>query len=187
MIVTATIVALCWAVFVIYWVISAGDVKRTVERRGDWLRLGVIAAAVIGAVLLHTPYGLAIDPLVLPRTLPLGVAADALAIGGIAVLVWARTVLGRNWSGAVTLKEDHELIQRGPYAYVRHPIYSGLSLLGLATAIHYATLGGFVVLAVCCVGFAMKMREEEILMVEHFSDRYADYRARVKAVVPYLL
>ena len=184
---TTTILALCWAVFVIYWGVSALNVKRTLERRSDWLRGAIIVIVVFGAALLRARFGRAVDPYLLPRTLPVRIIADVMAVAGVAILVWARTILGRNWSGAVTLKENHELIQHGPYAYVRHPIYSGLMLLGLATAVHYATLGGFVLLALVWVGFALKMRQEEQLMTEHFPDRYPAYRARVKAIVPFLL
>jgi protein-S-isoprenylcysteine O-methyltransferase Ste14 len=184
---TATILVLCWAVFVIYWGVTALNVKRTVERRADWLRVAIAIVVALGVALLRSPHGRLIDPFVLPRSLPVRVVADLLAIAGVAILVWARTILGRNWSSAVTLKENHELIQRGPYAYVRHPIYSGLLLLSLATAVHYATLGGFVLLVLASIGFAFKMRQEELLMTEHFPDRYPAYRARVKAIVPCVL
>jgi protein-S-isoprenylcysteine O-methyltransferase Ste14 len=184
---TATIIALCWAVFIIYWGVSALNVKRTLKRRADWIRFAIAVVVVLGVALLRSRTGRAIDPVVLPKTVALRLLADALAVAGVAILVWARTILGSNWSSAVTLKENHELIQHGPYAYVRHPIYSGLMLLGLGTAVHYATLGGFVLLVLVWVGFAMKMRQEELLMTEHFPDRYPAYRARVKAIVPFVL
>lgn len=184
---TATVLALCWAVFILYWGITALNVKRTVERRAGWLRVSIGIGVILGVVFLRSSLGRAIDPHVLPRTVPVRVVADVVGVAGVVILLWARTILGSNWSGAVTLKENHELIQRGPYAYVRHPIYSGLMLLGLGTAIHYATLGGFVLLVLCWVGFAEKMRQEEQLMTEHFPDRYPAYRARVKAIVPFVL
>jgi protein-S-isoprenylcysteine O-methyltransferase Ste14 len=185
--VTAIILAICWATFLVYWVISAFNVKRTVERRADWLRVGIGIVVAIGVALLRNHIGRGLDPHVLPQTLPVRIAADVMGIAGTVILVWARTVLGGNWSGAVTLKEDHELIQRGPYAYVRHPIYSGLMLLGLGAATHYATLGGFALLVLVWVGFTMKMRQEEQLMTEHFPDRYPAYKANVKAIVPFVL
>ena len=184
---TATILVLCWLIFVGYWAVAAFNVKRTLERRADWLRVAVFIVVALGVVLLRSRFGRAIDPFVLPRTLPVRVVADVMGVAGVAILLWARTVLGGNWSGAVTLKENHELIQRGPYAYVRHPIYSGLMLLGLGTAVHYATLGGFALLVLVWIGFAMKMRQEEQLMTEHFPDRYPAYRARVKAIVPFVV
>jgi protein-S-isoprenylcysteine O-methyltransferase Ste14 len=184
---TANILALCWLVFVVYWSVTALRLKRTVERRADWLRIVIGIVIVGGLLLLQSRAGRSVDPVILPRTLSVRVIADGLGVAGTAILLWARTILGGNWSGAVTLKENHELIQRGPYAWVRHPIYSGMLLLGLGVAIHYATLGGFILLVVCCAVFARKMREEELLMTEHFPDRYPAYRARVKAIVPYVL
>jgi protein-S-isoprenylcysteine O-methyltransferase Ste14 len=185
--VTATILALCWAVFVIYWGVTALNVKRTLVRRADWLRAAIAIVVALGVALLRSPYGRSSDLFVLPRDLPVRVLADLLAVAGVAILLWARTILGGNWSSAVTLKENHELIQHGPYAYARHPIYSGLLLLSLGTAVHYATLGGFVLLALAAIGFAFKMRQEEQLMTEHFPDRYPTYRARVKAIVPFVV
>ena len=68
--------------------------------------------------------------------------AGILCIAGLAFCVWARATLGRNWSGTITLKEGHELIERGPYRLVRHPIYTGLLAMFLATALAFGHLGG---------------------------------------------
>jgi protein-S-isoprenylcysteine O-methyltransferase Ste14 len=92
-----------------------------------------------------------------------------------------------NWSGNVTFKEGHELIQSGPYRYVRHPIYSALLLMGLGSALYYAQAFGFALLGFALVVFAAKMRLEEKLMTEHFGDQYVDYRRRVKALIPFIV
>jgi protein-S-isoprenylcysteine O-methyltransferase Ste14 len=93
-------------------------------------------------------------------------------------------VLGTNWSGTITFKEDHELIQRGPYAYVRHPIYSGLLLMGLGTAVESGRLASFGLLAAVAAGFAVKAHLEERLMTRHFPEAYPPYRRRVRALIP---
>jgi protein-S-isoprenylcysteine O-methyltransferase Ste14 len=114
----------------------------------------------------------------------IGVLADLLTVAGLAVTLWARAALGSNWSATITFKEGHELIQRGPYAYVRHPIYSGLLLMGLGTAVASGQFGSFVLLGVWFLFFAIKAHFEEQLMTRHFPEAYPEYRRRAKALIP---
>jgi protein-S-isoprenylcysteine O-methyltransferase Ste14 len=113
--------------------------------------------------------------------------ALVLVIIGAAFAIWARITIGTNWSGVVTVKEDHELIQRGPYHLARHPIYSGLLLMGLASALAYDEAYGFAILGVAIVVFVPKIMLEEKLMTEQFPDQYPHYRKRVKAIIPFVL
>lgn len=103
---------------------------------------------------------------------------------GLAIALWARAALGTNWSGAIAFKEGHELIQRGPYAYVRHPIYSGLLLMGLGTTLASARVSSLLMLVLALILLAIKARYEERLMIRHFPAAYPPYRARVKALIP---
>ncbi len=89
--------------------------------------------------------------------------------------LWARVILGRNWSGVVTLKEGHELVERGPYRFVRHPIYTGMVAMFFATALVQRHLAGFVGALLMFVSFWIKLRTEENLMLQQFPERYADY------------
>jgi protein-S-isoprenylcysteine O-methyltransferase Ste14 len=113
--------------------------------------------------------------------------SDCIVFAGAAFSVWARIALGRNWSAEVTFKEDHELIESGPYALARHPIYTGLILMALGTAIHYARPIGFAVLVALCGGLWWKARQEEQIMSRHFPDAYADYKTRVRSIIPFVL
>jgi protein-S-isoprenylcysteine O-methyltransferase Ste14 len=101
--------------------------------------------------------------------------------------VWARAYLGTNWSRSVTIKQGHELITKGPYAVVRHPIYTGIltGFLGMAVAI--SQVRGFIVLALIFVAFWMKFRMEEQWMRSQFGEAYATYAHQTAALVPYLL
>jgi protein-S-isoprenylcysteine O-methyltransferase Ste14 len=101
--------------------------------------------------------------------------------------LWARRTIGANWSGIVTLKRDHELVTGGPYRYVRHPIYSGILAMFLATALAVGRAGGFMGFVLCFASFWIKLRQEEALMMRHFPERYPAYRARVKALVPFVI
>ena len=103
---------------------------------------------------------------------------------GFGFAVWARIVLGRNWSGIVTVKEDHTLITRGPYEWVRHPIYTGILLALLGTAVTLGTVLNLVEVPVVALAFWLKMRPEERFMLETFGEQYAVYRRQVKALIP---
>jgi protein-S-isoprenylcysteine O-methyltransferase Ste14 len=110
-----------------------------------------------------------------------------LTLLGLSVAIWARLTLGTNWSGTVTFKENHELIQSGPYAVVRHPIYTGLLLMFLGTAFAIGTVGAFLSVPTLFLSFWIKSRQEEALMIDHFGEQYAAYRQRVRAIIPFVL
>jgi protein-S-isoprenylcysteine O-methyltransferase Ste14 len=129
---------------------------------------------------------------VLPvRLVPYGEAAYAVGVAmvaaGLAFSVWARVHIGRNWSATVTVKQDHELVQSGPYRLVRHPIYTGLLLALLGTAVARGDVQGFVAVAVAVAAIWRKLRLEERWMQDTFGDTYARYRAHVAALIPWLL
>jgi protein-S-isoprenylcysteine O-methyltransferase Ste14 len=179
-------VFVCFLIFLIYWIIAAFGAKRTVEKQSRLQRI-LFLAVFLAAFLLVRRGGLL--PLRSGKifwawTPAIGVLADAIVLGGLLILLWARVVLGGNWSASVVFKEGHELIERGPYAYVRHPIYSGMLLMVLGTAILNGRLGGFAALLIVFLGFWLKSRQEERLMTKHFPQAYAKYKARVKALVP---
>lgn len=177
----------CWGVGIAFWIVSAFSVKRTKEQpplphRLFYFVLTVAAALLLSASARNTHW----NRTIIPQTAVLGVSGDVVLFAGLLIAVWARGTLGGNWSGRVVLKEDHELIQRGPYRVVRHPIYSGLLLMILGTAIVIGQVGGFVVLAFCFCGLWVKLKREEALLTKHFPE-YPAYKRRTAALVPYLL
>ena len=180
--VSELVITLCWAVAVVVWAVSALFVRRTVERSLGWARLLTLVAVIWVFEVVYRTGGL--EQTLWSQTAAIGVLADLFTVAGLAVALWARAVLGRNWSGTVAFKADHELIQHGPYAYVRHPIYSGLLLMGLGTAVESGRLASFVLLAGIAVVFAVKAHLEERLMTSHFPEAYPQYRRRVKALIP---
>jgi len=179
----------CWLVFVVIWLIAAVSTKRTVYRESRTQRLRYWVLLVIAYVLLfygrRLPYPLNIR--VLPQVALNAWAAAVLCVIGLAFAIWARVTLGRNWSGAVTLKEEHELVERGPYLFVRHPIYTGILTMFFATALAQGHLSGFVGTLLMFASFWIKLRDEEKLMLQQFPERYADYRRRAKCIIPFVL
>jgi protein-S-isoprenylcysteine O-methyltransferase len=113
-------------------------------------------------------------------------AGFAITVAGALLAVWARVYIGRNWSSNVTIKQNHELIQGGPYALVRHPIYSGLLLATLGTAITIGEVRGLIALPLSFAGWQMKSMVEERFMREQFGRQYVDYERRVRALIPFV-
>jgi protein-S-isoprenylcysteine O-methyltransferase Ste14 len=101
-----------------------------------------------------------------PDTAAVGWIGAALTVAGIAFATWARFHIGRNWSGFVTVKEGHTLVRTGPYALVRHPIYTGLLLAVLSTAIVHGAVKGLIGFALLLIEWKRKSLVEERLMIE---------------------
>jgi protein-S-isoprenylcysteine O-methyltransferase Ste14 len=111
----------------------------------------------------------------------------ALTLAGIAFTIWARVLLGGNWSGNVTLKHGHELVVDGPYRWVRHPIYTGILVALAGTALALGEWRGVLALAIAAAALWRKLGLEEALMRGQFGDAYARYAERVPALIPFVL
>jgi protein-S-isoprenylcysteine O-methyltransferase Ste14 len=183
------IVTGCWLVFVAVWVLAAVSTKRTVYRESHSQRLRYWVLLIIACLLIfkgqRLPYPLNLR--IIPHAMPIAWAAAVLCIAGLLVALWARVILGSNWSGMVTLKEGHELVERGPYRFVRHPIYSGMLAMFFATALLQRHLAGFAGVLLVFASFWIKLAFEEDLMLQQFPERYAAYRQRTKRMIPFVL
>jgi protein-S-isoprenylcysteine O-methyltransferase Ste14 len=134
-----------------------------------------------------TPRRVLAMQLLAPRLWHVGYAGAYALSAGILFTWWARIHIGRLWSGSITRKEDHHVVDTGPYALVRHPIYTGLILALLATAAAQATANALAGAVLLNVGFWLKARaEERFLMAELGADAYDAYRRRVPMLVPSL-
>jgi protein-S-isoprenylcysteine O-methyltransferase Ste14 len=178
----------CWAVFAAYWAVTAASTKRTAERQSRKSRRVYLLLLVAGFALLVV--AAAFDPFtgrIVPASPAVDITAAILCAGGLILAIWARRAIGSNWSGLVTLKREHELVTGGPYRYVRHPIYSAILAMFLGSALAARQIGGFVGFALCFASFWIKLRQEEALMMRHFPGEYPAYRARVKALIPFVI
>ena len=131
------IISACWILFAVIWLLAAFATKQSVYRESRLQRMRYVIPILLGGFLLAKGHRLS-DPLnhrVIPHVEALAWTGVVLCIVGFAFCIWARFTLGRNWSGVVTLKRGHELISDGPYALVRHPIYTGLLTMFVATVI----------------------------------------------------
>ncbi len=183
------IISACWIVFVAVWLVAAVSTKRAVYRENRAQRLRYWLLLLMGWVLLfrgrQLPYPFNLR--VVSHAAPIALAAAILCIAGLAFAVWARVTLGRNWSGVVTLKEGHELVERGPYRFVRHPIYTGILTMFFATALVQGHIAGFAGVLFMLASFWIKLGREEKLMLQQFPERYAAYQHRAKRIIPFVL
>jgi protein-S-isoprenylcysteine O-methyltransferase Ste14 len=192
-----TIILASWAAFLLVWGVSAFFVKQDVRGGGytaAWqrywiLRLAAAAIIIFVAVRLGRRAGssgavLFSHPIFTP-SLTLGWIGAALTVIGIGFAIWARVNLGRNWSPRPAAKEHHELVTTGPYAYVRHPIYTGIMLAALGTALT-SSIFGIGMLIFISIAFALRMNKEEKIMLELFPEQYPEYQKHTKRLVPFV-
>ncbi len=177
-----------WVVVVLVWLPGAFAVKRNAKTAQPGRQIATGLLALIGFALLldprlFPPFDIGATPQT-PFFGPIGLVLDVVGVG---FAIWARVVLGRNWSGAVvSLKEGHELVQSGPYAVVRHPIYAGFLLAALGTALTMGRLGSYLGVAVILATFLLRVAAEEALMRQQFPSAHEDYCRRTRKLVPFL-
>ena len=179
--------AFIWLAWVISWVIASfwsGRTKTHVRTRNSWIyRLPIL----LGAILL-SPWGvgaLGERPLYNPGNVGTYMLA-AVVLLGISFTWWARIHLGRFWSNAITRKEDHSIVDSGPYRLARHPIYAGLILAILATGAAVATAASLLGALLISFGEWQKARMEERFLTTELGEAYESYRRRVPMIVPFL-
>lgn len=178
-----------WVVWSTYWLAMSLRAKAVARKEpvvSRLLHVAPLAFAVWLVWVSQTGIGW-LDAFIVQRQEWMFWAGAALTAAGLAFSVAARVTIGGNWSGIVTVKEGHELVSSGPYALVRHPIYTGLLLAFAGTALAWDEWRGVVAVLVVFAAFWRKLRVEERYMTEQFGERYTQYRRRVAALIPYLL
>lgn len=178
--------AVFWLAWLVSWIAAALWSNRTEKRAFTWDTVFYQVIVLAGAALL-TPW--AARRLHMQQLWHVGYAGGMvlalLTLAGLMFTWWARIHLGRLWSGTITRKEGHRVIDTGPYALVRHPIYTGLIFALFATAIAQATLSGLAGAALIAFGLWVKARiEERFLTAELGADAYGAYRRRVPMLIP---
>ena len=177
-----------WMVLALVWVVSALRTKRNIRSQSSAWQLLYTAILVVGVYLIFAkqsgiPW---LDRQLFSVTLPIALTGLLAVLMGVAFSVWARLMLGDNWSNRVTVKENHTLVRRGPYRIVRHPIYSGILLGMLGSALQRGAIRCFAGVLICGLSFWLKTRAEERFMVQTFGEEYLQYRHKVKALAPFI-
>jgi protein-S-isoprenylcysteine O-methyltransferase Ste14 len=175
-----------WIVFLAYWAIGALKTRRTVSTEPFASRYGVLFLEIAGFVLLFSEYpdiGI-LNRHIFQRTYALAIAGVALTWIGIAIALWARYHLGQYWSARITLKEGHEVIRSGPYAYFRHPIYSGIELAALGGVLAIDRWRCLLGLVFIFLGYWIKAKREERLLTEQLGEPYKQHIQQTGFLLP---
>ena len=177
-------VSLCWIILLLYWVVKARGVKpiEKVHKKfsGFWVNAGRVFFILLFVVSLR------FSPLLFASGQTQRLVGNAMTLSGLVIAIIARKTLADDWSGDIVLKKEHKLITTGVYAYVRHPIYTGILLMALGTFLVLTTVSMLVFFLVMLFFILYKLTEEEKLLMQHFPKEYPKYRKRSKALVPFL-
>ena len=183
------IVGLCWLAFWVYWSLRSLRTRRPLTHASWPFTIADTVILYIGFVLIFL--GRAATSRFSPRFTSdaawIGVLGTALVIAGIAFAIWSRAALGANWSSRVGMAAGQCLVTDGPYAVVRNPMYSGMSLAALGTSLVVGSLASLLGFVLVFGSLWWKGRVEERFLAEAFGEEYARYRRRVKSMVPFIL
>jgi protein-S-isoprenylcysteine O-methyltransferase Ste14 len=180
-----------WGLFLFYWILSAKSSKESIQTETPAKRFLVYWFPLIIAALLLGPGEWFGHSLIRENFVPhnnlVGSIGLAISFSGAAIACWSRYLLGRNWSATVQLKKEHELITKGPYQFLRHPIYTGILLLFTGNAIIVGDYRGIIAVLIVFASFWRKLKLEEKWLGEHFGSSYYEYTKKTKAIVPFIL
>ncbi|MGA3014436.1 MAG: isoprenylcysteine carboxylmethyltransferase family protein [Bacteroidales bacterium] len=178
-----------WISYFIYWWLMAKDVKSSIRTESTLSRV-IRSLSIILALLLlwisKFPIPILNIRFLSHSYLSFGIGFIFTA-GGLLFSVWARKLLGKNWSQAVTIKDNHQLIKDGPYALVRHPIYTGLILGFIGTSIAVGEVRGLISDILVFAVLLYKLRLEDKWLIEQFGESYKIYSQKVSALIPFIL
>ena len=163
--------AALWGVWVVMWF----GTKRAKKRESSWERAQHLIPLLFGFWLLFGRNWNGLNMRLVPDTPAAWWLGLVLTAAGVAISIWARVSLGANWSGVVTLKDDHELIRKGLYRWIRHPIYTGILLAMIGTAMIKGHLRGWLGFLVMWAAFYIKARREEGFLRQEFGDGFEEH------------
>jgi protein-S-isoprenylcysteine O-methyltransferase Ste14 len=178
----------CWAIWVLVWLFMAFFSKSNKRRETPGQRLQHVLPAMMGFLLIFregfgSPW---FTRPIFPDNPVLMLVCIALTMLGLLFSVWARLALGSNWSGTVTIKANHQLIRRGPYRFIRHPIYTGMLAALLATAITKQQVSGMLGFVVVSFALYRKALREESFLSQEFGDAFAEHQRCTGMFLPRL-
>lgn len=175
-----------WFVWCIVWLLMAAWSKPSKRREFPWQRLEHVLPMIIGFLLIYNHNFawkfLAIQ--IVPQNDILTIAGLLLTIGGLIFAVWARIALGANWSGTVTIKSGHSLIRRGPYKWIRHPIYTGLLLSMAGTVLLQGEVRALLGFALVLLALYRKAKREEQFLSEEFGEGFVEHAKHTGMFLP---
>jgi protein-S-isoprenylcysteine O-methyltransferase Ste14 len=175
-----------WLIFALYWFVSAFRLNRMRSREPLLQRLTYVLPLLVALAIVY--WGDTAFPFlgrrIIPRVWWVADAGVAFTAAGIGFAIWARYHIGRYWSGSVSLREGHQLIRSGPYAWIRHPIYTGILAGLLGGVVALGTYRELVILLIVLAGFVMKAQREEALLSGEFGAAFDEHRRQTGFFLP---
>lgn len=190
---TVMVQLMIWMFFLVVWAsawLRSSVALRTASPWLDRLHLVLVCAGValmLVSALQWFPNTWLLHQSFLPNFNTVTNVGAGLTGAGMLLAIWARYLLGRNWNTTISIQEGHELIRRGPYRIMRHPIYAGMLLAALGTVLTLHTLGALLGFALLALTYSAKISREDRWLVTELGEPYAAYRRDVAAVVPWLV
>ena len=185
------IILIPWLVFLVFWLVSARGAKRSVHD-GSWWKGALFRLILIVAILLlllTLKFGHLLGSVGSYVTGSTEIILSSIGlffcVSGMALAILARVYIGRNWGMPMSQREDPELVTTGPYAFVRHPIYTGMLLAVLGTVL-VSGIPWLITFVFICAYFVYSAKTEEKHMLQQFPKAYPEYRKRVKALIPFI-
>jgi len=175
-----------WFVWAIVWLLMAAWSKPSKRREFPWQRLEHVIPLMIGFLLIYNQrfaWNFLADRIV-PQNSVVAITGLLLTAGGLVFAVWARIVLGANWSGTVTIKSGHNLIRRGPYRWIRHPIYTGLLISLVGTLTLQGEVRAFLGFAFALFALYRKAKREEQFLSDEFGEGFAEHTKQTGMFLP---
>jgi protein-S-isoprenylcysteine O-methyltransferase Ste14 len=173
-------IGIAWVVFWIYWLLAATQAKASVRSGWGFRARGIAAIAAI--IMFRALRGHSVSV----HTLALGIIGAALFACGLLLAIWARLYLGSNWGMPTSQRVEPELVTSGPYRFVRHPIYSGLILALIGTALA-TSLYGLILVVIATAYFYWSATVEERNLTQTFPSDYPEYESHTKKLIPFIL
>jgi len=175
-----------WVIFLVYWFVSARKLKSVKKREPRGERLVQIALMATAYILMFNDqmsFGW-LSRRFIEVSPSIGKFGLAVTVAGIGFAIWARRHLGENWSATVTLKEGHELISSGPYRHIRHPIYTGMLLAFVGTALALGEYRALISVGIVLVAFYAKAKKEERFLAQEFGEKFREHSRRTGMFLP---
>lgn len=175
-----------WFVWCILWLLMAAWSKPSKRREFPWQRLEHVLPMVLGFLLIYNhnfAWSFLSDRIVQQNDF-ITLLGLSLTAGGLVFAVWARIALGANWSGTVTIKSGHNLIRRGPYRWIRHPIYTGILLSFLGTILLQGEVRAFLGFGMVLLALYRKAKREERFLSEEFGEGFAEHAKQTGMFLP---
>jgi protein-S-isoprenylcysteine O-methyltransferase Ste14 len=177
-------VTILWTVFTIYFALSARRIRIKKTTATRIYVLESFGALLAGLLVLWPKSHFFFLAMRFHNDFRIEVLGFSLVIAGLAISAWSRDVLGKNWTAVPMILTNHQLVTAGPYAYVRHPLYTGIIIALAGSVLASGECGALIGWILITSIFRIRSRREERILEAEFGSSYSEYRARTGFLLP---